>query len=68
MVAMDGCSQVYQLAAYARVWDKDPAKFERVNFYGACNVLDAALECGVQKVVITSTGGTIGPQWQWFGR
>jgi len=59
--AMAGCSQVYHLAAYARVWAKDTTAFERINVVGTKNVLDAAKKCGVEKIVFTSTAGVLGP-------
>lgn len=59
--AMDGCEQVYHLAAYARVWAKDPTTFYRLNVLGAKNVFDVAKEKGIGKIVFTSTAGTLGP-------
>jgi len=59
--AMKGCDQVYHMAAYARVWAKNPRTFFDINVRGTVNVLDAALQHGVKKVVVTSTGGTYGP-------
>lgn len=59
--AMDGCEEVYHLAAYAKVWDKDPHAFYRVNVEGAERVVKTALECGVRRLVFTSTAGVLGP-------
>jgi nucleoside-diphosphate-sugar epimerase len=59
--AMDGCEEVYHLAAYAKVWDKDPQAFYRVNVEGAERVAKAALTCGVRRLVFTSTAGVLGP-------
>ncbi len=59
--AMKGCEQVYHVAAYARVWAKDPSLFHEVNVEGTRNVLDAAHQAGVRKVVFTSTAGVMGP-------
>jgi len=59
--AMQGCDQVYHLAAYAKVWAKDPSTFHRLNVGGTKNVLDAARNLGIQKIVVTSTAGTLGP-------
>lgn len=58
--AMAGCKQAYHIAAYARVWAKNPKTFFEINVQGTVNVLDAALQQGVEKVVFTSTGGTYG--------
>ncbi|HYK47201.1 MAG TPA: SDR family oxidoreductase [Parafilimonas sp.] len=59
--AMNGCGQVYHLAAFARVWAKDPNTFYRFNVEGTKNVLDAARDLGIQKIIFTSTCGTLGP-------
>lgn len=57
---MEGCQEAYHLAAFASVWAKDD-KFKTVNIDGTLNVLKAAKSQGVQKVVVTSTAGVIGP-------
>ena len=57
---MKGCEQVYHLAAYARIWAPDPKTYFSVNVIGTENILRAAEQNGVQKVVFTSTGGTYG--------
>jgi len=59
--AIQGCEQAYHLAAFARVWSKDPSTFYKLNVEATANVLDAARNAGVQKIVFTSTGGTLGP-------
>lgn len=59
--AMQGCEQVYHLAAYARVWAKDPATFTRLNVDATRNIMDAAKQFGVKKIVFTSTAGVLGP-------
>lgn len=59
--AMQGADQVYHLAAYARIWAKDPSVFETINVEGTRNVLEAARKAGVRKIVYTSTAGVIGP-------
>jgi nucleoside-diphosphate-sugar epimerase len=58
---MTGCSEVFHLAAYARNWAKDPATFFRLNVEGARNVLEAAAEAGVRRIVYTSTVVVFGP-------
>ena len=40
--AMKGVDRVYHMAAYARLWAKDPDTFRRVNVEGTLNVLTAA--------------------------
>ncbi len=59
--AMAGCEQVYHLAAYAKSWAKQESVYEAVNVTGTEYVLRAALAQGVQKLVFTSTAGTLGP-------
>jgi nucleoside-diphosphate-sugar epimerase len=59
--AMKGCKQVYHTAARVGVWAKKPEEFYNVNVEGTRNVLDAALECSIEKSVFTSTCGVIGP-------
>ncbi len=58
---MKGCAGAFHLAAYAKVWSKDPALPYRVNVAGTRNILDAAKQLNLQKVVFTSTGGTLNP-------
>jgi nucleoside-diphosphate-sugar epimerase len=58
--AMHGCEQVYHVAAYARAWARDPKTYFKINVEGTVNVLDAALETGVKRLVFTSTGATFG--------
>lgn len=59
--AIKDCEQVYHLAAYARVWAKNMSTFYKLNVDGLRNVLDAARNSSVQKIVFTSTAGTLGP-------
>jgi|WetSurMetagenome_2_1015567.scaffolds.fasta_scaffold01598_10 nucleoside-diphosphate-sugar epimerase len=56
---MKNCDVVYHLAALTSPWSKDPSLSFRTNAEGTANVLEAALECGVRKVIVTSTGGTL---------
>jgi farnesol dehydrogenase len=57
---MQDCHEVYHLAAFASVWAKGDT-FKEVNIDGTLNILDAARKQGVQKIVVTSTAGVIGP-------
>lgn len=59
--AMTGCTHVFHVAGLARLSHKDPSLFYRVNVDGTRNVLQAALEAGVKKMVYTSSTGVIGP-------
>jgi dihydroflavonol-4-reductase len=58
--AVDGISTVFHLAAIYRFWAADPDLFYDVNVGGTMNVLRAAQAANVQRVVYTSTVGTIG--------
>ncbi|HEV7191894.1 MAG TPA: hopanoid-associated sugar epimerase [Jatrophihabitantaceae bacterium] len=58
--AMSGCRSVFHVAALYRFWAPDPTVFYDVNVNGTRNVLGAARECGVERVVYTSTVGTLG--------
>ena len=59
--ALRDCEQVYHLAGHVKTWMKDPSVIYKVNVEGTLNVLDAALNAGVKKIVFTSTCGVIGP-------
>lgn len=58
--AMAGCESVFHVAALYRFWAPNPEVFYDVNVGGTRNVLDAARDLGVQRVVYTSTVGTLG--------
>lgn len=59
--AVQGCEQIYHLAAYANIWSKDPNQYHQINVSGTRNLLEAARREGVRKVVVTSTAGVMGP-------
>jgi nucleoside-diphosphate-sugar epimerase len=59
--AMKGVQQVYHLAGLVGDWAPDPRNFYRVNVQGTLNLLEAAKEMGVEKIVATSTVGALGP-------
>jgi nucleoside-diphosphate-sugar epimerase len=59
--AMEGIDKVYHMAAYARLWAKDPSIFHQINVEGTKNVMEAADKASVKKIVYTSTAGVIGP-------
>lgn len=59
--AMDGCTQVFHLAGYAKNWARDPQTYWKINVGGLKNVLDAARASGVRRVVWTSSFMTLGP-------
>lgn len=55
-----GCDAVYHLAAIYRTWVPDPRLLYDVNVTGSANVLAAAAEAGVRKVVYTSSIAAVG--------
>jgi dihydroflavonol-4-reductase len=58
--AMRGVGQVYHAAALYALWAPARRLFYEVNIAGTRNVLEAALEAGVERVVYTSTHATVG--------
>jgi UDP-glucose 4-epimerase len=59
--AMDGVSHVVHLAAYGSVVESvgDPERNFEINARGTLNVLKAAVDAGVQRLVFASTGGAL---------
>jgi dihydroflavonol-4-reductase len=58
--ALDGCGQLYHVAAHYALWAKDPSIFYDVNVAGTRNLLEAAREAGIERTVYCSTIGAIG--------
>jgi farnesol dehydrogenase len=58
---MEGCRQVFHLAARAKNWARDKQEFFGPNVAGTRNVLEAAKAAGVERIVCTSTIVTLGP-------
>jgi dihydroflavonol-4-reductase len=58
--AMRGCSVVYYCVVDTRAWLKDPAPLRAINIDGLRNVLDAAMDVGVERFIYTSTFMTLG--------
>lgn len=58
--AVEGCEGVFHVAALYRFWAPDARMFYSVNVDGTRNVMSAARDAGVRKVVYTSTVGTLG--------
>lgn len=58
--AVSGCRAVFHVAALYRFWARDPSAFYAINVEGTRNVLGAATEAGVERLVYTSTVGTLG--------
>jgi dihydroflavonol-4-reductase len=58
--AVSGCGLVFHAAADYRLWARDPRDLYRGNVDGTRNLLQAAKQAGVERVVYTSTVGCIG--------
>ncbi len=57
---MKDCDTVFHLAALYVLWMKDPGRMYAVNVGGTQNIMEAAKQLGVQKVVHTSSIAAIG--------
>jgi dihydroflavonol-4-reductase len=58
--AVSGCGLVFHVAADYRLWAADPRDLYRSNVDGTRNLLQAARDAAVERVVYTSTVGCIG--------
>ena len=58
--AAAGCGLVFHVAADYRLWARNPDDLYRSNVEGTRNLLQAARNAGVERVVYTSTVGCIG--------
>ena len=58
--ALRGCKTLYHTAAYYSLWSRDKKLIYDINVQGTRNILESALEMGIEKVVYTSTVGCIG--------
>lgn len=57
--ALDGVRHVFHVAADYRLWARDPGAIERTNVEGTRNVMRAALQRGVERIVYTSSVATL---------
>jgi len=58
--AVDGCSYVFHVAALYAFWVRPRSAIYEINVDGTRNVLQAALEAGVERVVHTSSVAALG--------
>jgi dihydroflavonol-4-reductase len=58
--ALQGCDRVFHVAADYRLWVPDPQEMYAINVEGTRALLAAAAAAGVERVVYTSTVGTLG--------
>jgi len=59
--AVRGCDTVFHVAADYRLWAPDPRELYESNVQGTANLLTAAAQAGMKRVVYTSTVGTMRP-------
>jgi dihydroflavonol-4-reductase len=60
VTAMDGCQAVIHCAAVSDYWRASAERIYRVNLEGTRNVLSAARQVGVERLVYTSSIGALG--------
>ncbi len=58
--ATDGCRVAFHIAALYRFWAKHPEDFYDINVNGTRRVLEASRAAGCERLVYTSTVGTLG--------
>ncbi len=58
--AVAGCRALYHVAADYRLWVPEPASIYRANVDGTANLMKAALDAGVERIVYTSSVATLG--------
>jgi dihydroflavonol-4-reductase len=58
--AVEGCRQLFHVAADYRLWVPDPEAMFGVNVEGTRELMLAALAAGVERIVYTSSGATLG--------
>jgi dihydroflavonol-4-reductase len=58
--AMKGCKLVFHVAADYRFWAKNPQELYDSNVVGTANLMKAASDLGVSRIVHTSTVGAMG--------
>ena len=54
-LALAGCRQLYHVAAHYALWAPDPQIFYDINVTGTHNLMEAARDSGVERIVYTST-------------
>ncbi len=58
--ALKGCDALFHVAADYRLWVPEPRNMYEANETGTINIMEAALHCGVERIVYTSSVATIG--------
>lgn len=57
---LKGCRRLFHVAALYRLWLRNPSEIYKTNVTGTQNLMEAAMEEGVERVVYTSTVGAVG--------
>ena len=57
--ALEGCHSLFHVAADYRLWAPDPEELVRTNVEGTRDLMTAALERGVKRIVYTSSVATL---------
>jgi dihydroflavonol-4-reductase len=60
IAALDGCDLAFHCAAISDYWRSSPERMYQVNVQGTRNVVKAALEAGVERLIYTSSIGALG--------
>lgn len=58
--ALNGCTTLFHVAADYRLWAPEPQQLYAANVTGTRNIMLAALESGVERIVYTSSVATLG--------
>ena len=58
--ALAGCQALFHVAADYRIWIPNPDSIYRVNVEGTRDLMLAALEAGIQRIIYTSSVATLG--------
>ena len=58
--ALEGCEGLFHVAADYRLWARNPDEIRMTNVRGTRNILAAARDCGVKRIVHTSSVATLG--------
>lgn len=58
--ALKGCHTLYHVAAHYSLWTPNPQTLYDINVVGTTNLLQTALDLGLEKVVYTSSVATVG--------
>jgi dihydroflavonol-4-reductase len=59
--AVSGCTALFHVAADYRLWVPNPTEIYDANVTGTRNIMLAAAEAGVERIVYTSSVATLGP-------